>query len=294
MLTLEDYTTLKEQLYKNEIALENAKSLVLAAAKEGKPSWQTKDWKERRSEMLKDCCEICGSKEVLTLQHLSHPKKYGEYERSVTSRYAKEEIVTKGFIDKDDLEEYISAKYNYEPIPLCPICGNRKPNIRAQKAPKYLCTSCRCEFDYPVYISASNLIEVCYQNVDAIEWRDKCFVSKDKWKNHHSLKDVKYWMLRESAKGRNDEKINREALLLYLDDNIKYLSFVDTITACRKCTFSFDLYNMDLCPKCRTKYKEIKYPTCIQCLPEDKRKAVMAKIEFGKSLGSMHKNLGID
>ncbi len=51
---------------------------------------------------------------------------------------------------------------------------------------------------------------------------------------------------------------------------------------------------MELCPKCKEYYKSIKYPTCIQCLPEEKRKAVLDSIEFGKEMQEMHKKLGID
>ena len=68
--------------------------------------------------------------------------------------------------------------------------------------------------------------------------------------------------------------------MLYLEDNIKYLSFEDTITACKKCAYNFDINNMELCPKCKEYYKSIKYPTCIQCLPEEKRKAVLDSIEL--------------
>ena len=88
--------------------------------------------------------------------------------------------------------------------------------------------------------------------------------------------------------------IAKEAFLLYLNVNIKYLSFEDTITACKKCAFNYDINNMELCPKCKRYYKGVPYPTCINCLPEDKRKAAKEKIEFGKAYHSMHQELGID
>ena len=75
---------------------------------------------------------------------------------------------------------------------------------------------------------------------------------------------------------------------------IKYLSFDNTITACKKCASYFDLYKMELCPKCKEYYKGIEYPTCIQCLPEDKRKIALEKVEFGKQWRAMEKELGID
>lgn len=51
---------------------------------------------------------------------------------------------------------------------------------------------------------------------------------------------------------------------------------------------------MELCPKCKEFYKGIQYQTCIQCLPEEKRKAVEEQIEFGKQWREMEKRLGID
>ena len=74
MLTHNELIELREKLANGEIALEGAKELYWNDFEEGKRAWHTKDWKERRAEIIKDKCEICGSKETLTLQHLSHPK----------------------------------------------------------------------------------------------------------------------------------------------------------------------------------------------------------------------------
>lgn len=90
------------------------------------------------------------------------------------------------------------------------------------------------------------------------------------------------------------DDIQKVAFLFYLDDNIKYLSFEDTITACKKCAFNYDINKMELCPKCKKYYKGISYPTCINCLPEDKRNAAKEKIECGKAIHAMHRQLGID
>ena len=68
----------------------------------------------------------------------------------------------------------------------------------------------------------------------------------------------------------------------------------DTITACKKCASYYDLYNMELCPKCKTSYKGIQYPTCIQCLPEERRKEILGIIGFGREMREMHKRFGID
>ncbi|ALM47830.1 hypothetical protein AMR72_02295 [Flavobacterium psychrophilum] len=294
MMTYNELLELRDRLANSEISLESAKADFWNDFKEGQRSWHTKDWKERRSKFIKEKCEICSSKDVLTLQHLSHPRKFSEYKRQTTREYTNEYIGENSIVDKSEFSNYLLKKYDYEPVPLCPNCKNKNPNTRVRKTPKYYCADCKHEFDEAIYRTVDELITIFYENEDAYEVRDKCFVSKDKWRNKNNLSNVRYWMQRECAKDKDSETIEKEAFLKYLDDNIKYLSFEDTITACRKCAGSFDLYNMELCPKCKENYKGIQYQTCIQCLPEDKRKAALEIIEFGKEWREMHKRLGID
>lgn len=228
------------------------------------------------------------------MQHLSQPKRYSEYTNDITRAYAKNYINTNPDIDITEFSGHIRKNYDYVHVPLCPNCKSRNPNKRTRKSPQYLCTECRHEFDEAVYKSVDELISTFYENEEEIEVRDKCFISKDKWRNEHNLSNMRYWLQRERAKNKDAETIDKEAFLLYLNDNIKYLSFEDTITACKKCASYFDLYNMDLCPKCKEYYKGVQYPTCIQCLPEEKRKAALEKIELGKEMSDMHSRLGID
>ncbi|QEK50929.1 hypothetical protein FYC62_04015 [Pedobacter aquae] len=161
-----------------------------------------------------------------------------------------------------------------------------------RKLPQYRCAVCQHEFDEPIYKSLEELITIFYNNEEALDVRDKCFISK-KWKNNHNLSSIKYWFQREKAKNKNEEIIEKEAFLLYLTDEIKYLSFEDTITACRRCAFNYDLKNMELCPNCKVHYKGIQYQTCIPCLPEDKRKLVLESIEFAKEMEEIHRKLGL-
>lgn len=294
MLTYNEIIDLKSQLLKDEITVESAKSTFWADFKDGKRAWHTKDWKGRRSKVIKDSCEICGSNETLTIQHLSHPKKYYDYEKEVSSRHTKSYINSAPVIEKRVFIKHVIENYVYVPIPLCPNCESRHPNQRTRKTPKYRCRDCKYEFDEPLYKQVEDLINLFYENKELIEVHDKCFISKDKWKNQHNLLQAMYWLQRSHAKNDKAGEIEKEAFTLYLEDNIKYLSFEDTITACRKCAFRFDIENMELCPKCKTYYKGIQYPTCIQCLPDGKREAAYEKIDFGKRMKDMHKDLGID
>lgn len=293
MLTYNERIELRDKLANGEIGIEAAIAQYWNDFEEQR-SWHTKDWKERRAKIIKDKCEICGSKDTLTLQHRSHPKKYSEYLSDTTRAYAEKHILTKPDIDKNEFSNYILNRYEYIPTPLCPNCKNSNPSKRVRKIPVYRCTACKHEFDSPIYKSFDELISIFFENEDAIEVRDKCFVSNDKWRNKHNLSNIRYWFLREQAKNNDSETIKKEAFLHYLNDDIKYLSFEDTITACKRCASGYDLFRIELCPKCKEYYKGIQYPTCIQCLPEEKRKWAIESIAFGNDWRQMHKDLEID
>jgi len=294
MLTHKELIELRDKLTNNEITLEFAKGQCWNNFKEGLRSWHTKDWQERRNNFIKDKCEICTSKETLTLQHLSHPKKYSEYHSNITKEFTKKYIETNQNIEKSELRNYIQKNYDYLPVPLCPNCRKRNPNKRLRKTAQYLCTECRHEFDETIHKSIDELISTFYETESAIEVRDKCFVTNNQWQNKHNLSNIRYWLNRELAKNKYTETIEKQALLLYLSDNIKYLSFEDTITACKKCASYFDLHKMELCLKCKKHYKGLNYSSCIHCLPEEKQKVALEKIEFGKKMHDLHKELGID
>lgn len=294
MLTLKELIELKEKLVNGEITQTHAKEIYWTNFKERERSWHTKDWKERRNEIIKNQCEHCGGLENLTLQHRSHPKKYNEYEKEVTRKYTQQFRDLNAVVEQREFIDHVINNFDYVPVSLCPKCNNRYPNKRMRKKPQYLCTECRLEFDEPIYKTVDELIGLFYLDKDGDSVRDKCFISKNKWKNQHNLSQVMYWLQREKAKTKFSEDIGKEAFLLYLNDNIKYLSFEDTITACKKCAFNFDLNKMEICPKCKTYYKGVSFPTCINCLPEDKRKSALEKIESRKAYRAMHQDLGID
>ena len=293
MLTYDELIKLRVKLINNEIGIELAKEQYWKDLKEGQRSWHTKDWKERRLQFIKEKCEICDSTETLTLQHKSHPKKYNEYLREITRAYTNNYINNNTEIDKTIFTNHVLNDYEYVPKLLCPKCKIHTPKVRVRSTPKYRCADCKYVFEEAFFRSASELISIFFKDEDAYEIRDKCFISKE-WRNKHNLSNIKYWFQRKIAKNKDAESIEKKAFILYLDDNIKYLSFEDTITACKKCASSYDLYGRELCPKCKVNYKGIEYPFCVDCLPEKQRKKANEKIEFGKEMQEMKKRLGID
>ena len=247
MLTYDERIELRDKFVKGEINIEFAKEQYWKDFKEGQKSWHTKDWKERRAKLIKDKCQICDSKETLTLQHLSHPKKFTEYLTEVRRSYAKDYISANQKIDFSEFISHVQKEYSYIPTSYCPKCNNSNPSTRVKKAPKYRCTVCKHEFEEPVYKSVHELVTVFFENEDSIEVRDKCFISR-KWKNKHNLSSIRYWYQRDRVVANESASIEKEAFLHYLNDDIKYLSFEYTITACKKCASSYDLHRLELCP----------------------------------------------
>lgn len=294
MLTYQEQIELREKIISSEISIETAKQIYWKDFKDGYRSWHTKDWKVRRKKCIKDRCQICSSNRILTIQHLSHPKKYRDYKNYVSREYATHFIDEAKEVNQKDLKRFIKKNYIYQTVPLCPNCGARNPNLKVGRSPRYLCKKCHSGFEEATKRSVDDLIHYLKVGKVSAEIADKCFVSKDEWRNKLSISEVKYWFQRGKATEKDSAKIEREAFLLYLDDNIKYLSFQDTITACKKCAAYFDLYNMKICPKCKEYYMGVQYPTCIQCLPEDKRKIALEKVAFGKNWRDREKELGID
>jgi len=139
MLTYSERIELRGKLENGEIEIEAAIAQYWNGFKEGQRSWHTKDWQERRSKIIKDKCEICGSKDTLTLQHRSHSKKYSEYLTEVTRAYAEEYRSTNTVIDKNEFTTYVLKNYNYVPVPFCPNCKWSNPYVRMKKIPKYRC-----------------------------------------------------------------------------------------------------------------------------------------------------------
>ena len=297
MLTLDEFIELREKLKNNEIGTEFVKKKLESFwqdLKDGKKSWHTKDWIERRKKFIKEKCEICSSTEILTIQHKSHPKTYNDFKKEITSTYTNQLINNNKEIDKEIFKNYVLNDYDYVPKLLCPKCKIHTPKVRVRSTPKYRCADCKYVFEEAFFRSASELISIFFKDEDAYEIRDKCFISKDRWRNKHNLSNIKYWFQRKTAKNKDAESIEKKAFILYLEGNIKYLSFEDAITTCNKCAYNEDLKGAELCPKCNKYYKGIEYSTCIECLPEEKRKEVNEQIEFIKQMQEIHKKLGTD
>ncbi len=294
MRTLDELIDIKDRFIKKVINSQEVKFELWHDYKEGNRSWHAKDWKERRSEILKDKCEICESIEILTIQHLEHPRKYNEYRQEILKVFTSQYLDSNPNIDIIEFSKFINQNYNFKPNPLCPKCLNNKISKRIQKKPPYLCSECRNEFDIPAHNKLEDLIYGFLSNEGTVYERQKYFIPK-KYKNKQSsFGQVKYWFLSSKVEAIYSDQIEHDSLMNYLNNVIKYLSFEESITACKKCASYYDLYELELCPICKTHYKGVKFNSCIPCLPEDKRNNALAKIELGRQFYETHLNLGIN
>jgi len=58
-------------------------------------------------------------------------------------------------------------------------------------------------------------------------------------------------------------------------------SLSNAIALCKRCHFA-SLKGMEICPKCRSKYKSSRFETCFDCLPEEKREEFLARQKLQK------------
>ena len=142
MLTLNEFKELREKLKNNEIGIEFVKKKLdpfWQDLKDGKRSWKTKDWIERKKKFIKEKCEKCSSTEILTIQHNSHPKTYNDFKSEITSTYTNQLINNNKEIDKEIFKNYVLNEYDYVSKPFCPKSKFHTPRIRVRTKPKYKC-----------------------------------------------------------------------------------------------------------------------------------------------------------
>jgi hypothetical protein len=170
--------------------------------------WNTDLWKKNREKKLKECCEKCGSKEQLTIQHTWHPKNYDHhlyFTKVGTTHSDLMENLHKRVREKIEFSN--SCKYSK---PVCPYCENE--NIRLiKKTNKWRCSSiggCRKFFDTPKILTIPTTVR-------------------------NKEKDIKKQVYQHVA----TEK--------WLKGTLRYIEMreEDHYTACRNCAYKEDLEN---------------------------------------------------
>jgi len=302
MITYEEFINLREKLNKGEISPENIKEICSANLEDNIRSWHTKDWKERRKQIIKDTCEQCGRKEDLVLKNFSIPKKFSNYYFDSYMHFynilrEENEYNFDSLASKEDIENYINNNPR-EIFTMCPKCNGNYYSRRRE--PHLVCNRCKYEFNEPISKQLPEYVDDLYNNSPVQIIGNPA--------NAPGNKKIKFIMLyseirhminkqkfKQIVKDKYQEEIDKKATLDYLEGQIKYLSFENTKTLCKKCAFNRSINEMDLCPVCNKNYKLLQYKTCVDCLPEGEHKNYLKeKYEFIKNMNEMEKELGIN
>ena len=224
MMTYAENINLREKLENDEISLDKAKEMCMADAKENKRSWHTKDWKERKNQIIKDKCEQCGSTEILTLQHLSHPEKYDKYYLEAYMHFCNLFIEENSsnfddLVTKEDILNYIDNTPR-EIFFMCPKCSGSYSSRRRE--PHLVCRRCKYEFNEPKSKPLPEYIDDLYSDYD--------ISTIDKPANAPGNRKVKHIMLyseiqdiiikqkvKQMVKDKYQRAIDKKAIIDYLD-----------------------------------------------------------------------------
>lgn len=212
---------IKEALLRGDINWQQALEAVTADKR--KP-WQTKEWHQKRDELLKANCEQCGSPEPpLVLHHLVQPRKF-EQIKSILYIFMYDEY----------RQQHPISYSEPEPVnrPACPKCLSTAIYPRKNGEYKWKCNGksgiriCGHQFNEPAIVQALTPEQ---KRVRSQETR------------------LLYEQLRAEFREKYFDVIATEAVLISIDEHSRYMSCVDTRTFCKKCAFLWDKQNLMLC-----------------------------------------------
>jgi len=246
---------IKEDLESYKINYSAAFELIKALPK----PWKTQEWQNQRDKCLKKYCEQCGdTKNVLVAQHLSHPRKFSDirldllYDLIENSEWAKEENSKPVIVTIEEIE--IFKQQNSKKRFACPKCFRLSFRERKTFQTKFKCYQCSNEFDIPVEIEFSELFN---RRIDLVNIKSYLIFQKEEQKRKY---------ISQSIYESNCEELGRQALLIGIEEHIKYTSMNDIVTFCKVCASKMDLYNLLLCYDCKANYFNFElYDNCYTC-----------------------------
>ncbi|NMA84112.1 MAG: hypothetical protein GX962_09650 [Epulopiscium sp.] len=268
-MTLDELKILYHKIEENNISLEVAKEKLFT----GKRAWHEKDWAERKEKFLQSKCEQCGRTENLIVQHFWHPRKYGEYKYDAIIKYREiftSETPIEKLVSMEDIQNYVK-KFKQTSKSICPICGYSYRE-RKIKTPRFICTKCKHEFDVPLEVAWPTFIDDLNNPIKGFKPYEVSF---------SSIRQQLYVKKRkEAVMDIYGLEIEREALLNYIKDSIRYQSFEDAKTWCKRCAFNYDKNQADLCPVCKKNYKKFWYDKCRKCAEKETEKELDAEVPY--------------
>lgn len=250
-----DILKIKEDLESDRINYSTAFEFIKALPK----PWKTSEWHDQRNKILKKYCEQCGdTKNVLVAQHLCHPRKFADIRLALlhdlieNSDWAKEENSKPINVTIDEI--VIFKQENSITRLACPNCFHLSFRERKTCHTKFKCYYCNTEFDIPVEINYSELFK---KKIELIDINSFLLLSKEENRRNN---------ISQTIYEKNSEKLGKQALLLSIEEHLRYISLNDIVTFCKNCATKMDMHNLLLCYDCKKNYFDFDlYENCYIC-----------------------------
>lgn len=229
---------LLKKVLSNEVSWKDALQLMQPTRK----PWHTKEWKEKRKVLLASQCQNCGTTTPpLVLQHTWHPTPLHRLFYNARKKYQNEWLLWK---QSHPME--IDTSSLIPDADGCPKCGSTTIRYR-KKAKTWICVSkpggiaCGNIFDHPVRV-------VSHRTIGRLEKAASQKIQDD-----------------------FDEEfgIGKKVAILFIEQQLRYLSLKDTKTLCKRCAFVEDRTRLVLCNLCGRNYHSRKYDRCSKCAGMD-------------------------
>lgn len=230
---------IRDDLLAEKINWQVALNALSENTKRKKP-WHTVEWKKNRDSLIGTNCIICGSNEILVLQHYRHPNKvsdifevfFDEYRKKLLSEWE----AVKGSRDFTHIH-----KQNRE---CCPKCHSTAISYRKGEE-NWICKSTKgqgwkggaCGF---IFTSPATTVGHTPKQKKEISK-----IKRQQWEDHcQRLRKQKEIVWKEHGK---------KIVLISIHESVTYYSMKYTVTCCKSCAANWDLNNIIKCPKCNAK-----------------------------------------
>jgi hypothetical protein len=246
-ITLLEISELQAGLRLGTLAWQDVHNRVLATVRVGR-MWQTKEWKARRAELIKNACEQCGStKGPFTLQHFKRPGSIFDVVNQAVGPVRWAEWESHYAVEPEDKTPITRRRQ------ACPQCRGISILERKTKTPRFRCTSrvkgvCNFEFDDPVEVDWVDARATAARVNGAYHRRRKAF--NEKWDADHA---------------DEIEQLYVTAVIRLLDDYARYMRMDDTATFCKPCAYLWDVRGVRQCSECRVSYHPHGQDKCAEC-----------------------------
>ena len=197
-----------------------------------------------RAERIGTSCVQCGSSDPpMVLQHLWQPPSFAH------RRYALTQIHSQRWQEGRERSRVAPELAERD---ACPRCGAIGVTYR-KRTNDWRCNrqrqgrTCGHTFDHPAKVAAPT----------AESRRRAASANQQLWEADRA----EFWEAERDV-------IYHQVVLQGIDDHLRYLSLVDTVTFCKRCAFNWDENKVRLCTRCRVNWQPLEAPSCRACDPD--------------------------